>query len=63
MSNGHASANSAVVTGSNGIPFPLTTVGYVNPFLCKNGIVAIKNDAVFCQNGYCSYGKRLGITN
>ena len=64
MSNGHAGANCAVVTGSNGIPFPLTKLfGYVNPFLRKNGTVAIKNGAVTRQNGYRCWGKRLSITN
>ena len=62
ISNGHASGNCAVVTGSNGIPVPVdNAVGYVNPFLRKNGTVAI--NAVFWQNGYRSWGERLGITN
>ena len=64
MSNGYASANCEVVTGSNGIPFPLTKpLHYINSFLLKNGTVAIKNGTVFCQNGYRPLGKRLGITN
>ena len=55
MSNGHAGGNYAVVTGSNRIPFPVDkAVGYVNPFLRKNGTVAIKNGAVFWQNSYRS---------
>ena len=37
-----------VVTGSNGIPVAgEKAVGYVNPLLRKNGIVAIKNGTVF----------------
>ena len=33
MSNGHASGNCVVVTGSNGIPVPVgKAVGYVNTF-------------------------------
>ena len=55
MSNSHAGANCAVVTGSNGIPFPLTKpLRYINLFLLKNGTVAINNVTVFCQNGYRS---------
>ena len=55
MSKGHAGANGVVVTGSNGIPFPLTKpLHYINPFLLKNGTVAINNGTVFCQNGYRS---------
>ena len=55
MSNGHAGGNCAVVMGSNRIPVPVDkAVGYVNPFLRKNGTVAIKNGTVFCQNGYRS---------
>ena len=64
MSNGHTEGNCAVVMGSNGIPIPVDkAVGYVNPFLRKNGTVAIKNGVIFWQNGYRSWGERLGITN
>ena len=57
MSNGHAGRNYAVITGSNGIPILVDkAVGYVNPFLRKNG-------TVFWQNGYRSWGERLGITS
>ena len=62
MSNGHVGANCAVVTGSNGIPFPLTKpLHYINPFLLKNGTVAINNDTVFCQNGCRSCGNGWGL--
>ena len=55
MSNSHALRNCAVATGSNGIPVPVDkAVGYVNPFLRKNGTIAIKNGSVFWQNGYRS---------
>ena len=48
MSKGHVGGNCAVVTGSNGIPVPVDkAVCYVNPFLRKNGTVAIKNSTVF----------------
>ena len=64
MSNGHAGGNCAVVTGSNGITVPVDkAVGYVNPFLHKNSTIAIKNGAIFWQNGCRSWGERLGITN
>ena len=50
MGNGHASANCAVVTGSNRIPFPLTKpLHYINPCLFKNGAVAINNGTVFAR--------------
>ena len=62
MSTGHAGGNCAVVMGSNGIAVPVNkAVGYINPFLRKNGTVAIKNSAIFCQNGYRSRGNRWGL--
>ena len=48
MSNGYAGANCAVVTGFNGILFPLTKpLHYVNPFFLENGNVATKNGIPF----------------
>ena len=52
----------AMGTGATAVPID-KAVGYVNPFLRENSTIAIKNGAVFWQNGYCSGGERLGITN
>ena len=64
MSNGHSSADCAVVTAFNGILFLLTNpLGYINPFLNKNGTVAQRNGTILCQNGSSSWRQRLRFSH
>ena len=50
MSNGYVGTNCAVVTGFNGIQFPLTKpLHYINPFFLENSTVAKKPIPFFAK--------------
>ena len=62
MSNGHVGANCAVVTGFNGIPFPLTKpLHNVNPFFLENGTVAKKNRYQFLPKRLAFLAAIVGV--